>query len=77
MPGGNGKKPDKKKYWEMAKKFLKEKGNTIKEGISKSNSKYRIKFNTKTLEYLIYDPKTGQIMTCFLPGWENWHNSYK
>ncbi|WXR60229.1 hypothetical protein WG909_07790 [Peptostreptococcaceae bacterium AGR-M142] len=77
MPGGNGKKPDKNKYWEMAKKFLKQKGKNIKEGVSKSNSKYRIKFNTKTLEYLIYNPKTGQIMTYFLPGWRSWHDSYK
>jgi hypothetical protein len=31
MPGGNGNKPDKKKFWEMAKKALKKTGSEFKQ----------------------------------------------
>jgi len=76
MPGGGGKKPDKKKYWEMAKKFLKKKGRTIKEGVEKDKRWLRVKFDTKTLEFMIYNPKTMQIITYYLPKWKNNYNNY-
>lgn len=74
MPGGNGKKPDKKEWWKMAKKFLKKTGSDIVEGVSKKSSDLKIKFNKKTLEYIIYNPTTGQIVTCFLPKWSSYNN---
>lgn len=69
MPGGNGKKPDKKKYWEMAKEFLKKTGSGIKQGTDVDYSNRIVKFNPKTLEYLVYDKNTKQIITYFLPKW--------
>lgn len=69
MPGGNGKKPDKKKYWEMAKKFLEKTASEIRQGTDINYSNRIIKFNTKTLEYLVYDKTTKQIITYYLPKW--------
>lgn len=70
MPGGNGKKPDKKGFWKMAKKFLKKTGKSIKVKDNPDIQKWpntKIKFNYSTLEYMAYNPKTGKIITYFLP----------
>ena len=75
MIGGNGKEPDKSAYFAMAVKFLNEKGANILEGVQKGYSDGRIaKFNTKTLEFLIYNPKTNKIITYYLPKWSNYKN---
>ncbi len=73
MPGGNGKKPDKNKYWEMAKEFIKKKGSDIVEKTSRFGDTV-IKLNTKTLEFMVYNPVTGQVISYFLPKWINMHN---
>lgn len=69
MPGGNGKKPNKKRFWEMAKRMLRSQSGRIIEGqdIKWSQGNRRIKFNTYTCEYLVYEPKTKKIITYFLP----------
>lgn len=67
MPTGNGKKPDKKKFWEMAKKALEKTGSKIKTGISKQNPSRTVKFNTESLEIIIYDTATKLIRTYYIP----------
>lgn len=69
MPGGNGKKPNEKRYWEMAKRMLRSKSERIIEGqdVKWSQGNRRIKFNTYTCEYLVYELKTKKIITYYLP----------
>ena len=67
LPGGNGKKPNRNKYYNKAKRFLKAKGRDIIEGENIGHSKNRAKFNKNTLEYLVYDKKTRKIISYYLP----------
>lgn len=77
MPGGNGKKPDKKKYWEMAKKLLNNNSKGIKTGKDTQwkKSVRIIKFNPRTCEYLVYEQKTRQVVSYFLAKYDIYKTS--
>lgn len=72
LPGGNGKKPNRKKYYNKARRFLKKDGNDIIKGTNTVKSNRIAKFNKKTLEYIVYEKDTKKIITYFLPK----HSSY-
>lgn len=67
MKGGNGKKPSRTQYIKMAERFLKKTSKDIRLGKMKINSSRAIKFNTVTLEYLVYEIKTEKIISYYLP----------
>lgn len=67
LPGGNGKKPNRNKYYNKARRFMKAKGKDIIESDKIKDSTRRAKFNKKTLEFLIYNKKSKKIITYFLP----------
>ena len=67
LPGGNGKKPDRKKYYNKARRFLKARNSDIIEGENVNRSDRIAKFNKKTLEYLVYEKETGKIISYYLP----------
>jgi len=56
----------------MAKKFLKAKGRDIKTGVQSATR--HVKFNTKTIEYIVYNSVTGQIITYYLPKWSSYNS---
>lgn len=67
LHGGNGKKPNRNKYYNKARRFLKAKGRDIIESEKINDTTRMAKFNKKTLEFLVYDKRTKQIITYFLP----------
>lgn len=77
QPGGNGKKPNREKYFYKAKHFLKQKGDDIIEGKNLNENGNEIKgriakFNKKTLEYLVYEKKTKKIISYYLPKYSDY-----
>lgn len=74
MKGGTGKKPSKKEYYNMAKSFLNKKSNDIIEGKDVENFDRMVKFNKKTLEYLVYEKSSKRIISYFLPKWTAYNN---
>lgn len=67
LPGGNGKKPNRNKYYNKARRFLKARGRDIIESEKINDATRMAKFNKKTLEFLVYDKRTKKIITYFLP----------
>jgi hypothetical protein len=67
LPGGNGKKPNRNKYYNKARRFKKARGRDIIEGENAGHSDRMAKFNKKTLEYLVYEKETGKIISYYLP----------
>lgn len=67
LPGGNGKKPNRNKYYNKARRFLKAKGRDIIESEKIDDKTRMAKFNKKTLEFLVYNKKSKKIITYFLP----------
>lgn len=74
LKGSNGKKPNRNKYYNKAKRFLKaKKSKKILQGKDRYNPKRVIKFNKATLEYLVYDANTKKIISYYLAQ----HSVYK
>lgn len=75
-PGGNGKKPSRKQYYKMAKKFRKSENSAdVLQGTDVNHADRGIKFNRVTLEYLVYEKGTNKIISYYLPKWENMINN--